>query len=65
MGCRRCSDCRDSRHHWLPVCQPQHDYDCKHCDAIGRECPECCGEGCDNCKGEGVLVMINAEVDDG
>lgn len=56
-GCRRCSDCPESSHHWLPVCQPQHDYGCKHCDAIGKECPECFGEGCRNCGGEGVLLM--------
>lgn len=55
MTCRRCSECENSSHHWLP--NPNlgdaeegehsgHAYCCKHCDAQGNECEACYGSGC-------------------
>lgn len=54
--CRRCSECRDSEHHWMPnpdfgddwyedAEHPEAEYICKHCDALGEECRECEGHG--------------------
>ena len=53
MNCRRCGDCIGAEHHWLPyepdeddpLYSPVPDYCCKHCPAIGDECPACQGEG--------------------
>ena len=73
--CRRCSECPNSVHHWLDyvgdmdVDSPTHS--CKHCDAVGHECPACDGEGivtrfagdrdyetgCNLCGGDGVLFV--------
>lgn len=53
MMCKRCSDCRGMSHHWMPNYYfDDEDFEdnstthcCKHCDAVGNECHECCGEG--------------------
>jgi len=55
MPCRKCDGCKDNSHHWLPACCDEYDYECKHCDAIGNECRECWGDGCDECDHEGVV----------
>lgn len=51
--CRRCTECVDMTHHWLP--NPafgddgrennQAEYVCKHCPQLGDECCECYGDG--------------------
>jgi len=54
--CRRCSECRERSHHWMP--NPDFgndpdeaegpvdvDYICKHCDATASECRHCFGDG--------------------
>lgn len=63
-GCRRCSECRDCSHHWIPDLMADDDpeyepgeYACKHCDVRGNACPECSGDGCTTCGGEGVLSL--------
>ncbi len=50
--CRRCSECRDYRHHWIADVRDEEDddylpgyYACKHCDARGDECVPCEGGG--------------------
>jgi hypothetical protein len=53
--CRKCVDCRTLTHHWVEECRGNHDYECKHCSAIGELCPHCVGDGCDACRGEGVV----------
>lgn len=75
--CRRCNECDGYSHHWLPNTSFGDDsereennsaeYECKHCDALGMECPECDGDGRDNplsedamcpeCDGEGVILF--------
>jgi hypothetical protein len=62
-NCRRCSECPDAKHHWLPECPPGEEpyWGCKHCDyrCESVSC-EACGEEvpidtwgwarlCDNC----------------
>ena len=45
MPCRRCSECEGMTHHWLPDCDdavpPTYTAVCKHCEAVGDECPVC------------------------
>lgn len=70
--CRRCSECEGARHHALPngdfgnddAPEELRDFDfcCKHCETLGKECPECYSEGtdllgnpCGTCDGEGVI----------
>ena len=77
--CRRCSECIDSDHHWLPNgafgddSQENNEciYVCKHCNAIGDECGECDGDGCDpysddelcaECGGEGIVYVAGGDV---
>jgi hypothetical protein len=70
--CRRCHECRDSSHHWIPnpqvgITDEEPEWTCKHCPKKGGECPCCCGYGevnapdggpqCHICKGEGVLPL--------
>lgn len=53
--CRRCSECRDSEHHWMENPGFADDEElparrlathcCKHCDALAMECQSCDGEG--------------------
>jgi len=56
VKCRRCSECPNSNHHWLPNSdfgndedpEAEHtmrDYVCKHCPMVGNECPACFGSG--------------------
>lgn len=59
VPCRRCSECRGQKHHWL---QPEHDpntdrvfFPCKHCDAEA----ECCVR----CEERGELELVPAEHD--
>lgn len=86
--CKRCSDCANSEHHWIdndffgdfddpePDSDPRYSHVCKHCDAVGSECPDCDGAGgdlydtdfeweCERCKGEGVVLGLAALDDDG
>lgn len=77
--CRRCSECQGYSHHWLS--NPNfgsddnraYEFECKHCEAAGEECPVCDGRGsvsgrslcpveefpdtCQLCNGEGVVVV--------
>lgn len=43
MKCRRCSECAGLEHHWIDDTLSEEShwpyYVCKHCDAIGQECP--------------------------
>lgn len=72
MKCRRCSVCRNSSHHWLPNTafgdlneeNNEVEYVCKHCDAIGDECVNCFAEGCDDCDGEGVILISGGKPTD-
>ena len=70
MVCRRCSECRNSDHHWMdnpdfgnddPDAEPEHNpnvsHICKHCEQEGYECGGCGGEGCEECNGAGVLSI--------
>lgn len=53
--CRRCSECKDRTHHWMP--NPEFADDeapdevrdadcvCKHCEQLGSECAICRGFG--------------------
>lgn len=53
--CRRCVECADMSHHWLPnsdYCddfepteRSEFEYVCKHCGMLGRECHGCYGSG--------------------
>ena len=53
--CRRCSECANSSHHWLPNVSygdedaPEElqdiEFICKHCEAKGVECIACGGDG--------------------
>lgn len=62
-------------HHWMPCAdfgnddaweeRSKNEYGCKHCEATGRECGQCFGDGiepgtedepCGVCDGEGVLI---------
>jgi hypothetical protein len=54
--CRRCSECPNSSHHWIPespIGDDGDDFDegpewgCKHCNAFGDTCPSCYGDGID------------------
>ena len=78
MTCRRCAECANSEHHWMDNGDFGNDpddseyptgneYICKHCDAVGDECPECDGTGegedavspmCPKCNGEGVVATM-------
>jgi DnaJ-class molecular chaperone len=71
--CRRCAECKDSPHHWMhnpdfgndePEAEnPDADFICKHCEALGDECESCNGLGenftatgpCETCDGDGVI----------
>lgn len=62
--CRRCGECVGSDHHWIESCDPDiaHWYECKHCDAVADECPQCGDDGqpidggsCDCCYGSGII----------
>lgn len=71
--CRRCSECPDSKHHWLDnphfgdavetldddtsPSALMHTHVCKHCDVLGDECVDCDGDGCCSCDGEGVVEV--------
>ena len=74
--CRRCSECVGQSHHWLSnpdfgnddedEGRTAREFDCKHCDAAGRECDVCGGSGrgegdddsqCLECDGEGVIQV--------
>ena len=46
LPCRRCSECPDALHHWLPVCDPGEEpcWGCKHCD---HTCESVACEACD------------------
>lgn len=72
--CQRCAECKHDEHHWMyndwfgdfddeePDADPRYSHVCKHCDAIGSECPDCEGIGgdedaeCERCKGAGVIL---------
>ena len=53
--CRRCSECKNSSHHWIYNSAFGDDPDsrenaetshvCKHCDACGNACEDCGGDG--------------------
>lgn len=74
-ACRRCSECEGASHHWMEADvydEGDPEYECKHCDTIGRECDGCCGDGiveddgsgagecpCPMCQGEGVVVCVS------
>lgn len=47
--CRRCSECENYSHHWIPEPPTEGgaDFGCKHCNAVGDECQECYGDGID------------------
>lgn len=57
VECRRCSECPDGPHHWMPngdfgdgddPRRPEtadYAFICKHCPAVAGECPDCQGEG--------------------
>lgn len=60
--CRRCTECRNSSHHWIDnpefgVCEegehPGHQFCCKHCPMLGDECPVCYGDGQGEPKDDG------------
>jgi hypothetical protein len=62
--CPRCADCANSDHHWIEDDGPCDDspwpcYACKHCEAIGADCPRCGNGGrtdtCLRCEGEGIV----------
>ena len=67
--CRRCSECANSRHHWIECCEAVEtgeagevifDRICKHCECLGTVCEECetrgvVDIGCANCEGYGVV----------
>lgn len=64
MPCRRCSECRNSDHHWLDnmdwETESDPNYRCKHCPAVGVDCSQCDeglsnGKRCGVCQGAGVL----------
>jgi hypothetical protein len=78
--CELCEGYPDGRHCWTladPEDVPTQDadetwYACRHCPAIGRECPECWGSGvfddceeteadCPVCEGYGVLDEVKAK----
>ena len=84
--CRRCSDCDGYSHHWLyngafgdeREENNEAAYVCKHCNALGDECGECRGDGCDpnpsdrdkcgdpdpcpECDGEGVVLVAGGDL---
>jgi DnaJ-class molecular chaperone len=86
MNCRRCSECANSDHHWLENGDFGNDpddsgdptgneYICKHCPAVGDECPDCYGEGeveddysvgqtCARCGGEGIILSTPKAFED-
>ena len=57
LPCRRCSECPDALHHWLPVCDPGEEpcWGCKHCD---HTCESVACEACD----EEIPIDIGAYV---
>ena len=71
--CRRCSECVGAEHHWIDLFDerkaPGATHRCKHCNAAGRECTLCLGDGrvdrgvegytyeCAECKGHGVVLI--------
>lgn len=70
--CRRCAECRDNSHHWIPninfgVKEDSPQWICKHCPSKGEECPACYGFGnsemdgsgdqCAVCDAEGVIPV--------
>lgn len=82
MACRRCSECMGSEHHWMSnpgfgdgeegSRNPDYEFICKHCPALGGECDECDGEGattrsiddddveidCPKCEGWGIVIGL-------
>lgn len=79
--CRRCTECEGYSHHWIPNMafgddgeeNNQAAYECKHCNALGDECRECYGDGCNQwdddhdsvcggCDGEGVIHVAGGDV---
>lgn len=81
IDCERCADCKDCDHHWIPnpsfgndeaaaAENPEAEYVCKHCPALGQECDACdgnaiiyandqdeTGEPCLGCNGLGVIPL--------
>jgi hypothetical protein len=76
--CRRCSECKGQDHHWLDnpdfgngddpddPASVDYQFTCKHCPAMGGECPDCDGLGiqdddieddrdCPRCQGVGIV----------
>ena len=71
--CRRCSGCEGATHHWLDNVDAEGpddpEYVCKHCPAVGTDCPWC-DEGmadgeklCRVCNGEGILQCGTDEIE--
>jgi hypothetical protein len=71
--CRRCSECPESKHHFVPVggvgggtLSAAFTHVCKHCRQLGTECRECWGDGeapdgsgeCTGCEGHGVAWNV-------
>lgn len=65
--CPRCDGCAGSDHHWmddnLGEESPWPFYGCKHCEAIGCDCPQCGGPDnedacstCLECEASGIVI---------
>jgi hypothetical protein len=63
---KRCSECVGQKHHWCTEIRTDdgEHLQCKHCDAIASECPECMGDGCDECEGGIVEILDCVEMAD-
>jgi hypothetical protein len=67
--CRRCSECDGYSHHWLPNGSfgdereenNEAAFECKHCNALGDECPDCLGDGCVASATKPLAIPIRAE----
>lgn len=67
--CRKCHECKDNSHHWIPNprmgSRDNHEWICKHCPAKGDDCEQCDGYGycdddysnCQKCNGDGVIEV--------
>jgi hypothetical protein len=69
IKCRRCSECPNSRHHWMECCEETEtaegtvifDRICKHCELLGTACGDCenldasIDITCIQCQGYGVI----------